>query len=259
MWALSREAGPVQASALACRRVRRPTGSRRATASVQRTARAGPEPRPPRDSRQQTHEREEGGARAMRTPSTAKGTSRWLRMENVGRLAGASGRRCAQPPATAGRIVTSSPSATGGVEAVEEADVLAADVDVDEAAQAAVLGDPLAQLVEAARRARRAPRRPSPPSTLGLGLAAGGGAQLRRDLDRDRHQAAHRARAARRAASNAVERRLDLVRLERAAHRVERLQALAGDARARRARRRRCRRARRASPASRWSRRRRSR
>ena len=34
-----------------------------------------------------------------------------------------------------------------GVEAVLEADVLAGDVDVDEAAQAAVLGDPLAQIV----------------------------------------------------------------------------------------------------------------
>ena len=55
----------------------------------------------------------------------------------------------AQPPATAGRIVTSSPSVTGGVEPVEEADVLAADVDVDEPPQAAVLGDPAAQLAVA--------------------------------------------------------------------------------------------------------------
>ena len=54
-----------------------------------------------------------------------------------------------RPPATAGRIVTSSPSSTVGVEAVEEADVLAAHVDVHEPAQVAVLGDPVAQAVVA--------------------------------------------------------------------------------------------------------------
>ena len=47
------------------------------------------------------------------------------------------------------------------VEAVLKADVLAGDVDVDEAPQRAVLGDPLAQVARGRRRPRRAPRRPS--------------------------------------------------------------------------------------------------
>ena len=53
------------------------------------------------------------------------------------------------PPATAGRIVTTSPSETARVEVVEEADVLLADVDVDEPPQTTVLGDPAAQLAVA--------------------------------------------------------------------------------------------------------------
>ena len=70
----------------------------------------------------------------------------------------------------------------GRVEPVEEADVLAADVDVDEPAQAAVLGDPAAQLAEALvqrvehladGRARRPRGR----------LAVGRGPQLGWDLD----------------------------------------------------------------------------
>ena len=52
------------------------------------------------------------------------------------------------------------------LESLEEADVLAAEVDVDEAPQLAVVaGDPLAQLAVLRRRARRAPRRPFRPST----------------------------------------------------------------------------------------------
>ena len=65
------------------------------------------------------------------------------------------------------------------------------------------------------------------PSTSTLAVAAGGGAQLRRDLDLDRHQPRTPAPSTR--SIELVERRRDLVGLERAAHRVERLQALAGD------------------------------
>src|SRR5262245_17854768 len=73
------------------------------------------------------------------------------------------------------------------LEPVLEADVLAADVDVDEAAQVAVLGDPVAQ--RAVRLEDRvedlADRRTA---DLQLGLAVGGGAQLGRDLHGDCHQ-----------------------------------------------------------------------
>ena len=60
---------------------------------------------------------------------------------------------------------------------------------------------------------------------LRLGVAAGRGAQLRGDLDRD-HQAVTRPRRAR---LERLDRRLDRRRLERAANRIERLEALAGD------------------------------
>ena len=107
--------------------------------------------------------------------------------------------------------MTSSPSSTGGVEAVEEADVLAADVDVDEAAQVAVLGDPVAQLVVAVveavehladGRRRRRVASASPPvaarSCVGILTVTA----IRRATPRRRDSAA----------SNDVERRLDLVR-----------------------------------------------
>ena len=93
------------------------------------------------------------------------------------------------PPATAGRIVISSPSSSVRVEAVAEADVLAADVDVHEAAQLAVLGDPVAQAVEAlVQRVERLADAVA--LDLRLGLVAGQVAQLRGDLDRHRHRAA---------------------------------------------------------------------
>src|ERR687897_1554999 len=72
-------------------------------------------------------------------------------------------------------------------EAVLEADVLARNVDVDEAAQGPVLGDPLAKVgvlredcVE--RLAHRAAL------DLDLLFSVGDGAELRWDLDRDRHR-----------------------------------------------------------------------
>src|SRR5262245_35383670 len=76
-----------------------------------------------------------------------------------------------------------------GLEALLEADVLAADVDVDEAAQVAVLGDPLAQVgvrledgVEHLAHGRA--------GHLHLGVATGCGAELGRDLHGDCHQTA---------------------------------------------------------------------
>ena len=69
-----------------------------------------------------------------------------------------------------------------GLEPVEEADVLALEVDVDEAAQRAVaVGDPLAQLAVLGVEARRAPRRPcrrrpAPRSRRRRRRAAGSGA-----------------------------------------------------------------------------------
>ena len=70
----------------------------------------------------------------------------------------------------------------GGLEAVLEADVLAADVDVDEAPQVPVLGDALAQAVVLVEdRVERLADGPA--LDLELALAAGGGAELRRDLD----------------------------------------------------------------------------
>src|ERR1043166_7990739 len=73
-----------------------------------------------------------------------------------------------------------------GVEALLEADVLAGDVDVDEAAQVAVLGDPLAQI---AVRLEDGVERLADGRALDLhlGLAVGGGAELGRNLHRDCH------------------------------------------------------------------------
>src|SRR5581483_4669059 len=74
----------------------------------------------------------------------------------------------------------------GRVEAVHEADVLAADVDVDEPTQSAVLGDPAPELpvavvegVEHLADGRAL--------DFGRGLPTGGRTQLRRDLHRDCH------------------------------------------------------------------------
>src|SRR5262249_43955659 len=73
------------------------------------------------------------------------------------------------------------------VEAVLEADVLTRDVDVDEAAQVALLGDPLAQIgvllehgVERLADGRAL--------DFKLALAAGGGLELGGDLDGDGHR-----------------------------------------------------------------------
>src|SRR5680860_1210703 len=78
--------------------------------------------------------------------------------------------------------------ADGGVEALLEADVLTADVDVDEAAQVAVLGDPLAQVaVRVEDRVEHLAHGRA--GNLHLGVSAGRGAQLGRDLHGDCHQA----------------------------------------------------------------------
>src|ERR1044072_2025369 len=75
------------------------------------------------------------------------------------------------------------------VEALLEADVLAADVDVDEAAQVAVLGEPRPQVgVRLEDGVEHLADRGA--GNLQLGVAAGRGAQLGRDLHGDRHQAA---------------------------------------------------------------------
>ena len=104
------------------RRGRAPARRRRPARPCGRPARAGrrtgraraPRPRRPR--------------RGARRATTSAGPARTCQLTAGG-----------QPPATAGRIVTSSPSATGRRQAVEEADVLPLHVDVDEAAQLAVL------------------------------------------------------------------------------------------------------------------------
>src|SRR5262245_42330077 len=77
----------------------------------------------------------------------------------------------------------------GSVESVLEADVLAGDVDVDEAAQVPVLGDPLAEAVVLVedRVQRLADGRAV---DLELALAAGGGAELGGNLHRDAHRRA---------------------------------------------------------------------
>ena len=79
-----------------------------------------------------------------------------------------------QPPATAGTMLTMVAVVDGGVEAVEEADVLVGDEHVDEAAQLALLvEEPLAEPGVLRRRGPSARRRRSPPSALHLGRAAG--------------------------------------------------------------------------------------
>src|SRR4051794_2452405 len=75
------------------------------------------------------------------------------------------------------------------LEAVGEADVLAVDVDVDKAPKAAVaVRKPVAQLAVALEQ-RVEDGADGAALELELPLAAGGGAQLRGDLDPDRHQA----------------------------------------------------------------------
>src|SRR5206468_11417663 len=74
----------------------------------------------------------------------------------------------------------------GGFEALAEADVLATDVDVHEAAQLADLGDAFAQAVVAAvERVQRLPDRRA--FDLRLRLVPGEIPELSRDLDRDAH------------------------------------------------------------------------
>src|SRR6185312_7810343 len=118
----------------------------------------------------------------------------------------------------------------GGVEAVEEADVLAVDVDVDKAAQPAVLGDAAAQLAEALVERVKDLADGRPVDARG-GLALGGGAKLGGDLHADGHGGYILCKR-----TDALVGRLegldagiDLPRLERSADRVEGLEALAGD------------------------------
>src|SRR5687767_752778 len=77
------------------------------------------------------------------------------------------------------------------VEAVLEADVLAAYVDVDETTQLAVVGDPRPQvLVLREERVEGLPHRAA--FDLDLGVAADDCSQLGWNLDRDRHLDRHR-------------------------------------------------------------------
>ena len=157
-------------------------------------------------------------------------------------LAPADPRQRIRPPATAGRIVTSSPSLTAVSEAVEEEDVLAVDVDVDEPAPAAVLGDPAAQFGEAlVGRVEH-----FPDGRAGDGLADDSASVAARSwvgiFTLTAMGAIFYASAAMRSlALRRPPRGIDLPRLERAAALVERLEALAGDGGPRRARRDRCR------------------
>ena len=84
-------------------------------------------------------------ARRTSLPSRSRVCGRALRAD-AGRSAARAQRPASSPSATAGQDRDLVAVLDRGVEAVEEADVLAADVDVDEPAQAAVLGDPAAQL-----------------------------------------------------------------------------------------------------------------
>src|SRR4029077_17224328 len=76
----------------------------------------------------------------------------------------------------------------GGIEAVLKPDVLPRDIDVDEAPEIPILGDPLAKAVVLLEDGvqRLADGRTL---DLELSLAAGGGAELRGDLHGDAHRA----------------------------------------------------------------------
>src|SRR5215212_6166500 len=106
-----------------------------------------------------------------------------------------------------------------------EADVLAGDVDVDEAAQVAVLRDPVTQ---AAMRVEDRIENLADGAALHLhlGFAAGRGAQLGRNLHGDRHLDGYLLREL---VLETLEGGVDLVHLERIASGVERLQSLPRD------------------------------
>ena len=125
------------------------------------------------------------------------------------------------PPATAGRIVELSPSATGVSSPFRNRMPR-------RRGRRLRSGAVRRRRRRSARAARRAGRKGcrAPPNGravhLRLGLVAGGVAQLRRELDRDRH---HATPAAANAASNSSTDGAISVTSERAAHGVERLQA----------------------------------
>ena len=148
-----------------------------------------PEDRPAADLDQRLRHRL-GPLAQPRPAAAAEDDDGWLhRFRHCGGYSPPEVRSSAQPPATAGRIVTSSPSLIDRLQALLEADVLAADVDVDEAAQVAVLGDPLAQVAVGVEDGVEH-LADGGALDLELGLAAGRGAQLGRDLHGDCHQTA---------------------------------------------------------------------
>ena len=123
--------------------------------------------------------------------------------------------------------MSSAPSLTGVSQAVEEADVFAGEVHVDEPPQrAVVVGDPRAQLVVARRTARRGPparsRPRAPPRTAPSAAERSWVGIFTTTAIRPRR--ARRTWPRRPRASASI-----VLRLEGAADRVERLQALAGD------------------------------
>src|SRR3954468_19529195 len=119
------------------------------------------------------------------------------------------------------------------VEPVQEADVLAAHVDVHEAAQVAVDGDAITEAVVAVVQPVEHLAHRGGVLDGSLGLAARDRPQLRWNLHRDRHRRRILCSSADgRLLDLRLERRdarVDLVRLEAAPHGVERLEALAGD------------------------------
>src|SRR4051812_44925466 len=115
-----------------------------------------------------------------------------------------------------------------GLEAVAEPDVLAAYVHVDEAAQLAVVADPLAQVAVAVEEGVE-DLADGGAVDLGLRLALGDRAQLGGNLDRDRHLPGRGRNPTGSLGLELVQRRLDLPPLEGPAGNVEGLQALAGD------------------------------